>query len=197
MKKKTICVAIVLASALPSWALADAPARQARVAERGKDIMPFSLKATTHIFSKTAVGGVQRVVVKHATDNAQVSLVRSHLQSIRQQFLNGDFSSPSHIHGADMPGLHELRSAKPGQITIVYRDVDGGAELEYRTSSRVLVAALHKWFDAQVADHGADAMAGHHHQHGDIRKIDDRRPFICNTAGVIAAGIAGVQTNTG
>jgi hypothetical protein len=27
------------------------------------------------------------------------------------------------------------------------------------------VAALHQWFDAQLADHGKDAMAGHA-QHG-------------------------------
>jgi hypothetical protein len=27
------------------------------------------------------------------------------------------------------------------------------------------VAALHKWFDAQVSDHGKDAMKGHNHKH--------------------------------
>jgi hypothetical protein len=170
MKTLTICIAIALASAMPLWAIAAPIQRQAEVAERGKDIMPFSLKDTTHIFSKTGAGGVQRVVVKNAADTAQITLVRAHLQSIRQQFLSGDFSSPSHIHGVDMPGLQELRSAKPGQITIAYRDVDSGAELEFRTSSGVMVAALHKWFDAQVADHGADAMAGHHHQHGDVKE---------------------------
>lgn len=164
MKKGTICIAIALA--MPFSAIAAATQQQAEVAKRSKDIMPFSLKATTHVFSKTASGGVQRVVVKNAADIAQVSLVRTHLQSIRQQFLKGDFEGPAHIHGASMPGLSELRAAKPGQITINYRDVDGGAELEYRTSSSAMVAALHKWFDAQVADHGADAMAGDHH-HGD------------------------------
>lgn len=151
---------------MPFSAIAAVTQQQAEVAKRGKDIMPVSLKATTHVFFKTAYGGVQRVVVKNAADTAQVSLVRTHLQSIRQQFLKGDFEGPSHIHGANMPGLNELRAAKPGEITINYRDVDGGAELEYCTSSSAMVAALHKWFDAQVADHGADAMAGHH-QHGD------------------------------
>jgi hypothetical protein len=28
-----------------------------------------------------------------------------------------------------------------------------------------MVAALHLWCDAQLADHGADATAGHRHQH--------------------------------
>jgi hypothetical protein len=29
-----------------------------------------------------------------------------------------------------------------------------------RTSDPVLVAAIHKWFDAQVSDHGKDAIEG-------------------------------------
>jgi hypothetical protein len=71
-----------------------------------------------------------------------------------------------------MPGLAELKSAKPGQVAIDYRDVDAGAELTYHATDAVLVAALHQWFDAQLSDHGADAMAGHmhHHDHGAMMK---------------------------
>jgi hypothetical protein len=36
--------------------------RQAEVAGHGKDVMPFSLAATTHIFTKTAEAGIQQVV---------------------------------------------------------------------------------------------------------------------------------------
>lgn len=142
--------------------------RQAAVAERGKDVMPFSLAATTHVFSKTAEGGVQQVVAKRATDAAQVHLARGHLQEIREQFLKGDFSGPSHIHGQDMPGLAELREAKAGQISIDYQDIKGGGQLTYRTADASLVAALHTWFDAQLADHGKDAMEGHAN-HGDMK----------------------------
>ena len=131
--------------------------RQAEVSERGKDVMPFSLAATTHIFSKTAEGGVQKVVAQHAGDAAQVKLVREHLQQIRGQFLRGDFSGPSHIHGYDMPGLAELREAKPGQISITYKEVLAGAELSYESKNVPLVTALHRWFDAQLSDHGKDA----------------------------------------
>lgn len=134
--------------------------RQAGVAGRGKDVMPFSLAATTHVFSKTAEGGVQQVVAKKATDAAQVELARSHLQ---EQLLKGDFSGPSHIHGQDMPGLGDLKAAKPGQIAIDYKDVKGGGQLTYKTQDASLVAALHKWFDAQLSDHGKDAVEGHVH----------------------------------
>lgn len=65
--------------------------RQADVVQRGKDVMPFSLAATTHIFAKTAQGGVQQVVVKNANDAEQVRLTRLHLKEIRGQFLKGDF----------------------------------------------------------------------------------------------------------
>lgn len=138
--------------------------RQAGVASRGKDVMPFGLPATTHVFTKTADGGLQQVVAKKAGAAVQVKLIRQHLQEIRAQFLKGNFSGPSHIHGHDMPGLAELMGAKLGQIAIEYGEIQGGAELTYSTSQPVLVAALHQWFDAQLADHGKDAMAGHEHR---------------------------------
>lgn len=140
--------------------------RQADVSKRGSDVMPFSLEATTHIFTKSAEGGIQRVVAKNASDATQVKLVRMHLQKIRAQFLKGDFAGPSHIHGQDMPGLAELKAAKLGQIGITYKDVKGGAELTYQTVNATLVAALHQWFDAQLSDHGKDAMEGHAHLDG-------------------------------
>lgn len=144
--------------------------RQAEVSERGKDVMPFSLPATTHIFSKTAEGGIQQVIAKKADDADQVKLVRQHLQEIREQFLKGDFSGPSHIHGKDMPGLAELREAKLGQVEITYKDVQGGAELTYKTANASLVVALHKWFDAQLSDHGKDAKEGHSNHEGMMKQ---------------------------
>jgi hypothetical protein len=156
---------------LPFMAHAADTQRQAEVARLGADVMPFSLKATTHIFTKTSAGGAQRVVARNAADTKQVGLVRAHLHEIQTQFLNGDFSGPSHIRGSEMPGLAQLKTAKPGQVAIDYKDVTGGAELTYRTIDAALVTALHEWFDAQLSDHGADAMAGHpHHMHGEMSK---------------------------
>jgi len=147
--------------------IADAE-RQAEVAQRSKDVMPFSLAATTHIFSKRTDGGIQQVIAKKSRDESQVILGRQHLQQIREKFLRGDFSGPSQIHGQSMPGLAELVNAKPGQITFAYKDVSGGAALVYKTSEPTLVSALHKWFDAQLADHGKDAKEDHHHR-GDMK----------------------------
>lgn len=139
--------------------------RQAEVTQRGANVMPFDLKATTHIFTKTNDGGTQRVVAKSLTDIKQVSYVREHLHDIHARFQKGDYSGPAHIHGQHMPGLAELKAAKPGAIKIDYADVEGGAELSFRTANAKLVQALHDWIDAQLSDHGADAMQGHQHMH--------------------------------
>jgi hypothetical protein len=173
MMKRTFFGAVVIALASVGLAVHAAEAqRQAEVARLGPDVMPFSLNATTHIFTKTAEGGVQRVVAKRARDAQQVKLVREHLHDIQTQFLKGDFSGPTHVHGVEMPGLAELQAAEPGQIAIDYRKVAAGAELTYRTPDAKLVAALHRWFEAQLSDHGADAMAGqmHHHNHDAMMK---------------------------
>jgi hypothetical protein len=69
-----------------------------------------------------------------------------------------------------MPGLAELRAAKPGQMEIAYQDVSAGAELTYKTSNAILVGALHKWFDAQLSDHGKDAAAGHANHDGIMKQ---------------------------
>jgi hypothetical protein len=137
--------------------------RQETVAERGPDVMPFDLKATTHVFTKTKSGGVQQVIAKNANDTRQIRLIREHLKKIADQFSQGDFSGPTHIHDADMPGLAELKAAKPFQIKVQYREIKTGGEIAYATKNSELVVALHKWFDAQVSDHGTDAMEGHDH----------------------------------
>lgn len=168
MTRFLLHAALLALSASAVTAHATDPQRQAEVAKRGTKVMPFSLKATTHIFTKTADGGIQRVVARRASDTKQVQLVREHLREIQTQFRKGDFSGPSQIHGMDMPGLAQLKAAQPGQVAIDYKDVKSGAELTFRTEDPQLVAALHKWFDAQLSDHGADAKVGprqhHHHE---------------------------------
>ncbi len=158
-------LATLLSTAALVASAADAQ-RQAEVARRGAEVMPFSLAATTHVFTETADGGVQRVVAKRADDAKQIALVREHLHAIQAAFSTGDFSAPAQIHGMQMPGLATLKAAKPGQIAIAYQDVPAGAELTYRSADATLVAAIHQWFGAQLADHGHDAMAGAMHHGG-------------------------------
>jgi len=147
----------------PQLCRAADPPQQDVVRERSADVMPFQMEATTHIFTKTPTGGVQRVVAKDAKDEEQIELVRAHLKEIAHTFSRGDFSAPAHVHGAAMPGLATLQSAGAGALKIRYNDVKAGAEIRYSSENPKIVSALHGWFDAQLTDHGPDAMQGHDH----------------------------------
>ncbi|MGZ8094940.1 MAG: aspartate carbamoyltransferase [Methylosarcina sp.] len=143
----------------------DKPAenRLDEVAKRGAQVMPFGLEKTTHIFTKTATGGVQQVVVKNEDDAPQIKLIREHLSKISGEFSRGDFSGPARIHGEDMPGLAALRAAQPGRIKIEYKDLPNGAEIVYSSDDPGLIKAIHDWFDAQLSDHARHAVPGHPH----------------------------------
>ncbi|MEN3612207.1 hypothetical protein AAH979_21965 [Plantactinospora sp. ZYX-F-223] len=133
--------------------------RQAEVAERGREVMPFDLERTTHRFTPTADGGHQTVTADEPVERRQVALVRKHLRAEAERFRRGDFTDPARIHGTEMPGLAELR-AGAGRIGIEYSELPAGARLDYRTTEPELLRALHAWFDAQVADHGPHAEHG-------------------------------------
>ncbi|RZF26202.1 aspartate carbamoyltransferase [Paraburkholderia sp. UYCP14C] len=148
------------AAGFASSARAESTPHQKDIAQHGAEVMPFSLAATTHIFTKTSDGGIQQVVAR-GHDSKQVALIQRHLAAIARQFSMGDFEAPETIHGKDMPGLATLRTAQPGSLKIHYRDLPDGGEIAYRSAEPRVVAALHEWFDAQLSDHGHDAMAGH------------------------------------
>jgi hypothetical protein len=147
----------------PSLAQTATPERLKEVTEHGRHVMPFDLKLTQHIFTKTESGGIQQVVVRESSDKPQIELIRQHLTKISGEFSHGDFSDPEKIHGKEMPGLATLRTAKPGQLHVQYIELPDGAEITYSSKEAGLVDAIHRWFDAQLADHGPDAMPGMNH----------------------------------
>lgn len=134
----------------------DLAARQEDVAERGAEVMPFDLEATTHHFEPTPDGLVQTVVADDPADGDQVALVREHLAEEAAAFREGDYGDPAAIHGDDMPGLAELE-ANAGAVAVDLADVDAGARLTFTTDDPTVVDALHRWADAQLMDHGAHA----------------------------------------
>jgi hypothetical protein len=167
MRPKGIVKALGITAlcALSGMAWTADPQRQADVAARGAQAMPFNLSETTHIFTKTPSGGLQQVVAKDPQNAERIRMIRMHLGEIAASFAHRNFAAPTDIHGAQMPGLATLKGAKPGDITIRYSDLVDGGQIEYSSRNPTLVSAVHDWFDAQLSDHGADAMEGHDHSH--------------------------------
>ena len=124
----------------------------------GHMVMPFDLDKTTHVFRMTESGGVQKVIVKDATAKDQVAMIQRHLQHEAEAFQRGDYSDPASLHGSIMPGLKDLQ-AGAARIEISYSALPTGAEIILKTTDLHLLTAIHRWFGAQLSEHGADAMS--------------------------------------
>ena len=153
-------VARIIVTVAALWlcgaAFAAERSRQDDVRAKGADVMPFALDQTVHVFDKNDAGGVQRVLARGGAD-AQKRMIRGHLREIAESFAARDFSKPAHIHGADMPGLAEMKAASAQELEVIYSELPDGAQIIYRSASPRIVAAIHRWFDAQLRDHGKDA----------------------------------------
>ncbi len=134
--------------------------RQAMVHEMGSYVMPFSLEDTTHVFKQNPLGGVEQVLVKDPTNKDQIALIQMHLEYEASSFRQGNFSDPMKIHGEDMPGVNDMRK-NVAEIVFTYHTLPNGAEIIYSSKNSNAISAIHTWFDAQVKDHGKDAMEVH------------------------------------
>jgi len=146
----------VVIALVEGCSIAPSATRQEHIHHLGHGVMPFDLSKTTHIFQMTEEGGIQQVVAKDPADSNQIKLIQQHLRHEADRFQRGDFSDPATLHGEDMPGLKELQDGA-SQIAITYAPRPAGAESTFATQDLHLVTAVHRWFGAQLSEHGADA----------------------------------------
>jgi len=153
-------VALIAAGAcIVSWPwLAPAQTQQEHVHNSAHTVMPFDMSKTVHIFRMTEQGGVQRVVITNPSAKAQVPLIQQHLKHEAERFQKGDYADPGMLHGEDMPGLKELAAAGSA-IGVSYAALSDGAQISFTTNDRHFLTAIHRWFGAQLSEHGADAKA--------------------------------------
>ena len=135
-----------------------AETQQEHVHQMAHSVMPFDMSKTVHIFKMTESGGVQRVIAKDPQATDQIALIRQHLKHEAENFQHGDYSDPAKLHGADMPGLKDLQ-AGASRIKVSYAPLPAGAEITFETTDLHLLTAIHRWFGAQLSEHGADARS--------------------------------------
>jgi len=153
------CSWAILVLVLSICVNAAAQTPQEHVHDQSHAVMPFDMTKTVHVFTMTESGGIERVIVKDERDHRQVMLIRQHLRKEAARFSEGDYSDPASLHGASMPGLKELRAGRK-RVAVSYADVPDGAQVTFRTTDSHLLTAIHRWFGAQLSEHGADARAG-------------------------------------
>jgi hypothetical protein len=135
------------------------------VQQRVQQAVPYALDQTLQTFSKTVHGGVLHVVAKSADDTRQIKLIQAYLLKMANDFKKGDFSETERMHGADMPGLAQLKKAETDDIKYDYKVLVNGAQIHYSTEYPQYVQALHEWLDAQASDHGNDVIPEHIQHH--------------------------------
>lgn len=135
-----------------------AETEQERVHHMSHHVMPFDISKTIHVFRMTESGGVQKVLARDPSETDQILLIRKHLSHEAVKFGRGDYTDPTKLHGADMPGLAELR-ANPSKVKVSYSELPEGAQLAFDTKDLSMLTAIHRWFGAQLSEHGADARA--------------------------------------
>lgn len=159
--KQNVCHMLrcaALAVSLLGCAAALGQSKQAHVHQMASGVMPFDVSKTVHIFKMTESGGIERVVAKDPGAADQIVLIQQHLRHEATSFQHGDYSDPAMLHGASMPGLKELQSGA-SHIKVSYASLPAGAEIKFETADLHLLTALHRWFGAQLSEHGADAKA--------------------------------------
>ncbi len=154
LRYATLAAALVLLDV----AAARGQTTQEHVHQRAADVMPFDVSKTLHIFRMTETGGIERVVAKDPAAADQVTLIRQHLRHEAASFQRGDYTDPAMLHGAAMPGLEELQRGA-SRIKVSYSSLPAGAQITFETTDLHLLTALHRWFGAQLSEHGADARA--------------------------------------
>jgi hypothetical protein len=130
--------------------------QQEQVHQMSHGVMPFDMTKTVHVFRMTEQGGVERVVTRSPGSSDQIALIQHHLQHEAEAFQKGDYSDPTSLHGSSMPGLKELQKGASG-ISVKYTALPDGAEIVFETTDLHLLTAVHRWFGAQLSEHGSDA----------------------------------------
>jgi hypothetical protein len=166
MKHNTLIGAGLFLLSTAALALEETSPKQIDEVHQGmQQVVPFALDQTLQTFTKTVHGGVQHVVAKSTDDTKQIKLIQAHLLKIADEFRKGDFSVTERIHGADMPGLAQLKRAETDDIRFEYKALPNGAQIHYSTEYPQYVQALHEWFDAQMSEHGNAEIPEHIKHH--------------------------------
>jgi hypothetical protein len=147
---------LLIATVACSVALADT--KQEHVHEMSHNVMPFDMSRTLHVFTMTESGGVQKVIVKDEADKDQIALIQSHLEHEYGDFSKGKYADPATLHGATMPGLADMER-NAAKIRVSYASLPNGAALTFETTDLHALTAIHRWFGAQLSEHGSDAKA--------------------------------------
>jgi hypothetical protein len=119
---------------------------------RGAQAMGFDQERTVHHFLLYEDGGAIEVSVKEMSDQANLHVVREHLQEIAGLFTAGDFGKPALTHAQQVPGTVDMTRLKD-RIAYRYEETAAGGRVRIVTRDADALAAVDAFLHFQIEDH--------------------------------------------
>ena len=114
-------------------------------ASAGPSESAFERTRMARSFQAADAGGVEQVVARDPSNEAQITQVRAYLRQEAARFEEGRYEDPAKIHGMEMPGSKELEAGY-GRVQVTYADLPNGGQVTYSTPDQTLIQAIHAWF---------------------------------------------------
>jgi hypothetical protein len=126
--------------------------KEAEMKKRGAAAMGFNQDKTTHHFHLTASGGFIQVEVNESSDAINRDLIRTHLQTIAEEFAAGNFGKPFATHDEVPPGVKTMQRKKSA-ISYQFESTESGGRVRITAKSTDAVRAVHDFLRYQIAEH--------------------------------------------
>jgi hypothetical protein len=126
--------------------------KKAAMKKRGAAAMGFSQDKTTHHFRLTATGGFIQVEVNDSSDAINRDVIRTHPQTIAEEFVAGNFGKPFATHDEVPPGVRRMQRKKSA-IFYQFESIESGGRVRITTKSTDVVRAVHDFLRYQIAKH--------------------------------------------
>lgn len=116
------------------------------------DTLGVAHETTHHSFRLFDDGAAIELRANVASDDTTVHAIRTHIQTIAEQFKANNFSTPMFVHDKTPDGLDAMKQLHD-RIEIRYESLSDGARIRMVTRDADALAALHKFMKFQIVEH--------------------------------------------
>jgi hypothetical protein len=145
-----MAVAVVLGGS--ALAAQHTHASHAAMNARGAEAMGFDQARAAHHFILTPGGGDIEVQANDASDADTRAKIQAHLETISQQFKDGNFASPIETHAELPPGAADMIRLR-SDIDYTFHALPAGGRVSIAARGAGALDAVHAFLRYQIQEH--------------------------------------------
>lgn len=151
--KQTVLTALAIVIGTSALAAQHTHATHAAMNARGAKAMGFDQSLASHHFVLTAGGGDIEVQANDASDAGTRAKIQAHLETISQQFKDGNFASPIETHAELPPGAADMIRLR-SDIDYTFQALPAGGRVSIAARGAGALDAVHAFLRYQIQEHG-------------------------------------------